>query len=261
MKNIMKIIFDIIMLLLVLMIYSVSATGVLFHEIAGLIIFLLFVIHILYNRKWIVQVQKRMFDTTFSKKSKVLYITDILIFLMFLVSGISGILISKEVFKFGFVYIWRYVHIISSAICLLLLGVHIGLHRNMIINIIRKYIHLPIVIGRIITVLVLFVIFGLGIYGIVVSEVKQNKDITVKNLLEDVFTKKEGMEIERNDGQLKKEEHGQNKEKIEEKDNQYNGKSVLIISSGFLSIIILCSIIIGIIENRIKKKRKTAYCT
>jgi hypothetical protein len=55
------------MIILVILIYSVSATGILFHEIVGLIIFVLFVIHLFYNRKWITNLTKRLFDKTLVK--------------------------------------------------------------------------------------------------------------------------------------------------------------------------------------------------
>jgi FtsH-binding integral membrane protein len=53
-SSLVRIGFDFAMVILLLMIYSVSAAGPLFHEIAGLVIFTLFSIHLFYNRKWIV---------------------------------------------------------------------------------------------------------------------------------------------------------------------------------------------------------------
>ncbi|GMO11227.1 MAG: hypothetical protein Ta2A_19360 [Treponemataceae bacterium] len=61
-KNVLKVFFDFIMTILLVMIYSVSGTGVLFHEITGLTIFVLFSIHLFYNRKWISGVTKKILD-------------------------------------------------------------------------------------------------------------------------------------------------------------------------------------------------------
>jgi hypothetical protein len=261
-KNIIKIVYDFIMLILVIMVYGVSATGILFHEIAGLIIFALFVIHLFYNRKWIIHASKKIIDKTFSKRIKTMYVVDILLFCMFILTGISGVLISKELFKFGYVYIWRYVHIISATICLILLGLHAGLHGNMIINTIKKYIHVPIVIGRTIGVIILITIFGVAIYGIKQNDNRKDKNVTVVKLIEDIFNPKESLGLDHANDQSKKEEHGIDKNKLGNEHNNFNGISILEISSGFLFVIILCSIVVDVIENRIRKKlrMKKAYC-
>ena len=135
-----KIIFDIFMLILLIQVYSVSATGHIFHEIAGLIIYVFFIVHLAYNNKWILNIQKRLNNRTLTNKAKFIYVIDVMLFLAFVLTGISGIMISKYIFKFGMAFVWRYIHILSSALSVILLGIHLGLHIRMINNtILSKY--------------------------------------------------------------------------------------------------------------------------
>lgn len=177
-NNMMKIVFDFIMLVLLVMVYSVSATGTVFHEISGLIIYIFFIIHLLYNHNWINNIKNHLFDKTLSTKTKFMYIIDFLLLITFITAGISGIVISKYLFKIGITYIWRYVHIVSSAIAVLLLGIHIGLHIKMINTIIKN----KIKIYKKVYIVLFAVIFGIGIYGIIIStENGNNKEKKYNN--------------------------------------------------------------------------------
>lgn len=250
------------MVILLILIYSVSATGILFHEIVGLIIFALFLTHLFYNRKWVTNITKRIFDKNLGKKLKFMYFIDLLLFIMFILAGISGILISKELFKFGYVFIWRYTHIFSSTFSLLLLGIHVGLHIKMIIHTIKKHLNKPIIFVRLLTSLIAVIILGLGIYGITLSQNKNslntikanNKNISIITLIKDTINIQESLgENSRKGINDRHEDNKRNEQKHEEKDG-FNIKSVIIISMGFLSAIILCAIITYIIEYKIIKR-------
>jgi hypothetical protein len=260
-RNSLKIFFDFLMTALMVMIYSVSATGPLFHEIAGLIIFVLFFIHLFYNRKWIVQVGKKLRENTFSRRQKLMYIIDFLLFCTFAMVGISGMLISKEIFKLGYVVIWRYVHICSSVSSLLLLSIHIGLHGKMIIHTMQQHIKIPSIVGKTLSVIILFIILGVGIYGIK-KPIERTKNITVLNLIQDVFYKEKTKSIDHKNDSINEKQNEKNDEHKE--GSGFNIKSIVLISSGYLSVIIFCSIMVYIIENKIITKRKNkrrAYCT
>jgi hypothetical protein len=228
-----KVLFDLLMLLFLVMIYSVSSTGPLFHEIAGLAVFLLFSIHLFYNRKWIIHA-----------KRKFKYIVDILLFATFILAGISGIFISKELFKLGHVFIWRNVHIYSSILSLILLGIHLGLHGDMITATIKKHLPLPTPIARTISALTFCTILALALYGIKTPPTETNtpnthktKPITLLNLLQDALAI--------NNTQKPPKDHGQeeNKGELQEPRNKFDVSSLILIPSGYLSAILLCSII------------------
>jgi hypothetical protein len=163
--NIFKIVFDFIMLALLGAIYCVQTTGMAFHEYVGLGIYLLFIIHLVYNYKWIKNVSKRIFDKSLGMRIKVMYAVDLLLLVAFLLIGLSGIMISHIIFHLEKMPLWRQVHTVGSAISVILLAVHIGLHGNMIINAIKSKIKIPFVAVKIFSATVFVIMIAAGIYG------------------------------------------------------------------------------------------------
>lgn len=127
-KNSVKITLDIIMIFIVALLYQKRVISLQFHEIAGLGVFFLFIIHLLFNWKWISHVSKRLLERDLPAKTKFGYFINVLLLISWALVGISGIFISKVVFHFNFGMIWKTVHYTSAAVSLILVGVHIGLH-------------------------------------------------------------------------------------------------------------------------------------
>ncbi|MDR1400670.1 MAG: hypothetical protein LBJ41_12190 [Treponema sp.] len=88
------------------MIYSISGTGVLFHEITGIAIFTLFSVHLFYNRKWISSISKNVLDKTVNKKTKFMYIIDILLFGSFWTARKYDFTYNKKIYSFSEFY-WK----------------------------------------------------------------------------------------------------------------------------------------------------------
>ena len=251
-NNKVKTVYDFAMLALLVVVYSVSATGILIHEILGLIIYVFFIIHLLYNYKWIKNVTKRFFDYSLNEKTKFMYLIDLLLLLMFIVVGISGMMISKYIFKIGIKYVWGYIHIVSSALTVLLLGFHIELHLKTVNNVMKN----KISYYKILYIFLLIFVFSIGTYGILQKNNRnETQTISVLNYFEDVFKINDSVKKDHEN----KIEHGyKEKDKgnlIEEyiKD-EFKLDSVIKISSGYLMTIILFSIIINIIRNITRKK-------
>jgi hypothetical protein len=253
-NNKVKTVYDLTMLALLVVVYSVSATGILIHEILGLIIFVFFIIHLLYNYKWIKNVTKRIFDNSLNEKTKFMYLIDFLLLLMFIIVGMSGIMISKYIFKIGIKYFWGYIHIVSSALTVVLIGFHIELHFKTVNNAIKN----KISNYKIVYIFLLILVFSIGTYGILQKNNRnesKTETISVLNHFEDVFKINNSVKKEHEN----KIEHGyKEKDKgnlIEEyiKD-EFKIDSVIKISSGYLMTIILFSIIINIIKNITRKK-------
>jgi len=248
-NNGIKAIFDFVMLVLLAVVYSVSATGTLFHEILGLIIYGFFIIHLLYNYKWIINVTKRIFDNSLNKKTKLMYCIDFLLLLMFIIAGISGIMISKYIFKISIKYIWRYLHIVSSALTVVLSGFHIGLHLKTINNVIKSKTEYY----KTIYIFLFILVFSIGIYGIMQNNHKdenkaETKNISVLNHFEDVFKITDSVEKDHEN----KTEHEYNEKDKGNRNEEYVKEelkidSVIKISSGYLMAIIIFSLIINII--------------
>ena len=96
--KIIRLLTDILLFVITILLMNTNITGHLIHEVLGIIIVILIVIHLIINRKWIVSITKNLKKTR--NNIKFLYIVDILTFLFFLGTIIFGILISNQLFNF-----------------------------------------------------------------------------------------------------------------------------------------------------------------
>ena len=131
-KSTFKYLLDAVMLLLLVLMYDKNAISMSFHEIGGLFLLGLFVIHLLFNGKWISAVTKRLFGKQTPGKVRLGYCVDALLLVAFAFIGVSGVFISKELFSLHGGNAWKTVHYFASAAAILLMGVHLGLHWNML---------------------------------------------------------------------------------------------------------------------------------
>ena len=173
-NNLAKVIFDLIMLLLLATVYCARSSGILIHEYIGLLVFIFFIFHLAYNHKWITNVSKKLFNRTVGKRIKFMYVINCLLLVDFILIGLSGIMISREIFSFGGSPFWRLMHTVVSAISIILLGIHIGLHGKMILNTVKK-ISLPFITIKIISAAILLIIFAAGIYGDIIMKMESSQ--------------------------------------------------------------------------------------
>lgn len=130
-KNIRKII-DIIMIIFFVILMGYHITGNKVHEVLGVIIFVLFVVHNILNIKW--------YKTIFKGKYGFCRLFQILINFLLLASMlgmiISGVMISSSVFQFLNIpttMFGRSLHMLSTSWGFVLMSIHIGLHLNIIL--------------------------------------------------------------------------------------------------------------------------------
>ena len=115
-----------------------SFYGIAFHEIAGLVICLFYILHMALNWQFIKKATCRLFGKI-SGRSRINYLLDVLILVGFILIIMSGMGIAKTMdfswlgfTKDNFI-IWRFMHTSISMIVLMLVGIHIGLHWNWVI--------------------------------------------------------------------------------------------------------------------------------
>lgn len=139
-KNLYKMILDIAMTIIIILLMKTAFTGIELHEIFGIAAFIFFLIHKLINIKLI----KNMFNKFSSKNivQKFVIITDLFLLIdIFIIIG-TGVLISQylfnNVFSISDLSIYSAVHHGSAYLGMLLISVHIGLHWNFIINMLKK---------------------------------------------------------------------------------------------------------------------------
>ncbi len=129
-KRILKLAFDAVMLALLVLMYKKQVISLEFHEIGGLALIGLFVVHHLFSARWIGAVTKRFFKKNLSGLVRARYIADVLMVVAFLAVGITGVLISQVLFSFRTAGNVKTLHYFSAAFAILLTGVHFGLHAD-----------------------------------------------------------------------------------------------------------------------------------
>ena len=136
-KSIIKMVIDILMLILMILEYSKLYTGQLLHEIFGITLLGLFVIHNILN----INFYKALFKGKYNSQRIITTITDLAFLLCMLFTIILGIPISDKVFKFlglnGNITT-RKLHTIFGYWGLVILSIHLGLHFKMIFSKISK---------------------------------------------------------------------------------------------------------------------------
>ena len=114
-----------------------SFYGLGFHEWAGLIIGIFFIVHKILNWTWIKKVTVGFFRKT-TGRARLNYILDVLLLAGLILMTLSGIAIARTIdFSWlslgGSGMFWRWMHTSSSFITLALFGVHLGLHWNWVL--------------------------------------------------------------------------------------------------------------------------------
>jgi hypothetical protein len=115
-----------------------SFYGISFHEWAGLIIGLFFILHKILNWGWIKKVTVGFFRKS-TGRARFNYALDILLFAGLILMILSGMAIAKTIdFSWlnlgGSMMFWRVMHTSSSLITLTLFGIHLGLHWNWVLQ-------------------------------------------------------------------------------------------------------------------------------
>lgn len=159
-----KILLDILLILVLITLYSKNVISLEYHEIAGLAILGLFVIHLVFNRKWFTTMLKKVFSKGLSAKARIISIVDVLLILSWLAVLITSILVSKTIFSFR-VFSLNPWHKFTSAAAMILTGIHFGLHWKYFWGFLGKKIHFNRVIALVLTI----VIAGFGIYNLATS--------------------------------------------------------------------------------------------
>lgn len=160
-KTIIKIVIDSLMLVLMLLEYMKIYTGQLVHEITGIVLFMLFLIHNLLNINFYKNILKGKYNLTRITTT----IVDMGFLMCILFTIILGIPISNEVFKglnLNGNMTMRKLHTILGYWGLIFLSMHLGLHFNMIFLKLKKRIYKNAVLKKFIYLIeVVIIVFGI----------------------------------------------------------------------------------------------------
>lgn len=139
-KAVLKLAVDGLMTILILFLMGYQLWGEVLHEWAGAAALVFFIIHHGLNRGF----YKTLFQRSYSVMRVITLCIDCLVLIVMLLQMYSGIVMSRYVFAFlpfgGGMALVRRLHILGAYWGFLLISVHLGLHWNMILSIIRKII-------------------------------------------------------------------------------------------------------------------------
>ena len=123
-----KKILDIVMAVLMIGVMSYQATGSLFHEVCGVLLLLLFVLHNILNRIW----YRNLGKGRYSAFRSMMLAVNVLILIAMLAAMLTGIYVSQNLFApiLGMreSYLIRPYHVAAGAWGTVLVSVHAGMH-------------------------------------------------------------------------------------------------------------------------------------
>lgn len=129
---------DILLFVITILLFDIELIGNLNHEILGTTLGMLIIIHIALNFKWIKQVTRNLKKV--NAKTKVMYVIDILIMLIYLGAIICGILISDRIFNFHMgsnLYVVL-AHLSLGRLAIIAMLIHLGLYLDRIVKKIKS---------------------------------------------------------------------------------------------------------------------------
>lgn len=133
-----KIILDIIMTVLLLFLMARQITGETAHEWLGAGMLILWIAHHILNRSWYMH----LFKGKYTPMRILQTVVNFAVLLSMFGLMISGIILSREVFAFlpisGGIALARSLHIVCAFWGFVLMALHLGLHWNMILSMVRK---------------------------------------------------------------------------------------------------------------------------
>ena len=167
-KRALKLALDAVMLVLLVLMYRKQVISIAFHEIGGLALIGLFVIHHLINGRWIAATTRKLFSKTTPAMVRARYIVDVLLLIVFLAVGVTGVLINKTLFTVHTAGNAKTLHYFSAALAVLLMGVHLGLHVDYIFG--KMFRRGTSKTAKIVVSVVLAVMVAFGGYSLVTTQ-------------------------------------------------------------------------------------------
>ena len=130
--RVFKIFIDILLLIDTFVLVNMDITGHLIHEILGISMAILLLIHIVTNWNWVKNVTKNLKKV--NKKAKLMYVVNILTMIIYFGAILFGIIISHELFKFETSSNYKFVitHVIFGRLAIIVMLMHIGMNLNRI---------------------------------------------------------------------------------------------------------------------------------
>ena len=133
-KQVFYWVLDLLILLAYLVEYSIKITGYDWHELLGLAVGAMLLVHLATHWKWVVSVTKRLV-ASLQGKAVLCYTIDFVLLALFAGIILTGLLISSllnlPLTSYEF---WRFLHVSISYLTLVVVGLKIAIHWSWIVN-------------------------------------------------------------------------------------------------------------------------------
>ncbi|NPV92104.1 MAG: DUF4405 domain-containing protein [Firmicutes bacterium] len=140
--NCLKLFLDIVIAVLLILMFNRMATGQEYHEVGGLVLGLIALVHLVLNWPWVKRVTVNFFKSSVTTRARVCYLVSLLLFLGGVFMVVSGLSISKAILadtiRPGGSLNLRMLHESVPYLGLLLVGIHVGLNWNWVTAVFRS---------------------------------------------------------------------------------------------------------------------------
>lgn len=136
-----KIILDILTTIIIILLMDNDIIGLPLHEILGIVILFLFLIHKIFNWAWIKNITLNLFSKKIPIKTKIMYVLDLLLLVLIILNTLSGIFISQILFTYfnsENISLWSNLHHFFAYSFLVVIAIHLGLHWQYVMNVFKK---------------------------------------------------------------------------------------------------------------------------
>lgn len=246
-RNIIKIIIDIIMTIIMITLMNLKLFGIKTHEILGITVLIIFIIHKLLNLKMIKSSFKNLLNNKLKKRFKVSFILDIILFLFMIGVIITGILISNYLFKdlfIGNIGVIKKIHKFLSWWFLVLISVHFGFHLYILTDYIKN---------KFLTTIFIIIYLLISLNGIKVIAVENIYRNFIPNFTVNHYGKTENdKQYNGKDSNERNYRNRKNKEINENRGNHMNSINLFDISSIFILFAGTTHVILKILNDKEK---------
>lgn len=173
-SNKVKIAVDVVIALALVLLYNTrTVTGLSFHEWAGIAIAAGFIVHVLLSWDWVVAVTTTLIGRT-KPRARWLWVLDVLVLLGMTWTIVSGLLISRVAVPqwASNDAVWRVTHVPVSWLTLLLIGVHLGMHWQWVMTVVKRLLGRKRASGSTVVLLRVLaaLVFAGGVYACVATD-------------------------------------------------------------------------------------------
>lgn len=170
-KQLVKIAVDIAMTAVLLLLMTYELIGQVSHELLGIIMFVLFILHHILNSRWTKNLIKGKYTALRTLQ------TVLVVLVLFWVAGsvFSGVMLSRHIFSFlpfgNGLSFSRNLHMLSAYWGFVFMSLHLGFHWNMMMGMARRLTKNSSAVREWVFRIIALIIAGYGVYAFIKRDI------------------------------------------------------------------------------------------